>query len=55
MLSGYGYRGHSVDVEIRSNGFEVSVDGRHVPPGPDGTVVAVRPAERGCGSGDTAG
>ncbi|MFG1909638.1 hypothetical protein [Kribbella sp. NPDC048928] len=54
-LSGYGYRGHTVDIEIGSDRFEVSVDGHHVPPGPDGTVVAVRPAERGCGSGDRAG
>jgi hypothetical protein len=54
-LSGYGYRGHSVDVEIGGDGFEVSVDGHPVRPGPDGTVVAVRPAERGCGSGERAG
>ena len=55
MLSAYGYRGHRVDIAIRSDGFEVSVDGRHVPPRSDGTVVAVRPADSGCGSGGGAG
>ncbi|MFI5695209.1 MGH1-like glycoside hydrolase domain-containing protein [Kribbella sp. NPDC051586] len=54
-LSGLGHRGHTIDVEIRPGGFDVSVDGRRLSPEVDGTVIAVRPAPSGCGSGDSAG
>lgn len=54
-LSGLGYRGHTIDISIRPDGFEVSVDGETQSPDPDGTVVAVRPAVSGCGSDTSAG
>ncbi|MER7247375.1 hypothetical protein [Kribbella sp. NPDC000426] len=54
-LSGLGYRGHTIDITIGPDGFEVSVDGRPQSPDRGGTVVAVRPAVSGCGSGTSTG
>lgn len=54
-LTGLGHRGHTIDLMITADGFDVEVDGRRVSPEPDGTVVAVRPAASGCGSGNSAG
>ncbi|WP_405066612.1 hypothetical protein OG558_33725 [Kribbella sp. NBC_01510] len=42
-IHGLSYRGHSVDVTITTENCQVSVDGRRLSPGPDGTILAVPP------------
>ncbi|WP_328520905.1 MGH1-like glycoside hydrolase domain-containing protein [Kribbella sp. NBC_00359] len=42
-VHGLGYRGHTIDVAITPEGFQVSVDGRRLSPGQDGTILAVSP------------
>ncbi|TDW22501.1 MGH1-like glycoside hydrolase domain-containing protein [Kribbella kalugense] len=54
-LSGLGFRGHTVDITISTDDFEVIVDGQRVSAEPDGTVIAVRPAVSSCGSPNSAG
>lgn len=54
-LSGLGYRGHTIDITIRPDCFEVSVDGQLQSPEADGSVIAARRAASGCGSGSSAG
>jgi hypothetical protein len=54
-LSGLGFRGHTIDITIGTDSFEVFVDGQRMSAEPDGTVIAVRPAVSGCGSPNSAG
>lgn len=54
-LSGLGYRGHTIDVTISTDSFDVFVDGQRLSAEPDGTVIAVRPAASGCGSPNSTG
>ncbi len=42
-VHGLTYRGHTIDVTIATDSFQVSVDGRRLSPGPDGTILAVPP------------
>ncbi|MGY4766186.1 hypothetical protein ACXC9Q_04605 [Kribbella sp. CWNU-51] len=42
-VHGLSYRDHTIDVTITTESFQVSVDGRLLSPGPDGTILAVPP------------
>jgi len=42
-LHGLSYRGRTIDLTMTPDSYQVSVDGRPVSPGPDGTVLAVPP------------